>query len=266
MRWVEKRAFGGPVDRALPVTVNFHPDRLVGGVPVLAAMAADGRYLSQFATGVGNGGLTAYPGGDRWEWESAFFGGAYDDGPAVARPVYGALDLAKRPVGAAPRFGSAHLRLSPAVLDRATFCYPDSHLGPTAFGTAEHAGVVDLAWAGTDDPLDDYVETHIHGPVRFDRDVEALVLDPSYQGTEIERAARRLPCPVEWHPGFELSLDTLRRHRDYRGPDVLILGAELARYGFLDPRILGEAPPDTDPQLLKRLWHCVARFGERCGS
>jgi hypothetical protein len=47
-------------------------------------MARDGVYRSQFETRVSNGGLTAYPGGDRWRWESRIFGAAYDDD---SRPV-----------------------------------------------------------------------------------------------------------------------------------------------------------------------------------
>jgi hypothetical protein len=60
------------------VTLNFHPDRLVSGMPILAAMARDGAYRSQFETGTSNGGLTAHPGGDRWRWESRIFAAACD--------------------------------------------------------------------------------------------------------------------------------------------------------------------------------------------
>jgi hypothetical protein len=74
-------ADGGPGDPAWRVTLHFHPDRLVGGVPILRRMADDGVYRSQFETGTSNGGLTAFPGGDRWRWESRIFGGAYDDRP-----------------------------------------------------------------------------------------------------------------------------------------------------------------------------------------
>lgn len=79
-------ATGSPADPAWRVTLHFHPDRLVGGVPILEPMARDGVYRSQFETGTSNGGLTAHPGGDRWRWESRIFGGTYDDGPAAARP------------------------------------------------------------------------------------------------------------------------------------------------------------------------------------
>ena len=70
------RSEGGPIDPVLRVTLNFHPDRRVGGVLILEAMARDGLYRSQFETGTSNGGLTAHPGGDRWSWESRIFGSA----------------------------------------------------------------------------------------------------------------------------------------------------------------------------------------------
>ena len=60
---VEARASGGPLDPALRVTLNFHPDRQHDGIPILRAMARDGRYRNQFETGTSNGGLTAHPGG-----------------------------------------------------------------------------------------------------------------------------------------------------------------------------------------------------------
>ena len=83
-------------------------------------MAADGVYYSQFVTRVGNGGLTAHWGGDRWRWESRIFGGAYDAAEACERPVYGALDFRGSSVGGAPRFGSSHFRLTAETLTRAT--------------------------------------------------------------------------------------------------------------------------------------------------
>ncbi|MFF3066897.1 DUF3626 domain-containing protein [Kitasatospora sp. NPDC057936] len=256
-------ARGGPLDPRLRLTMNFHPDRIAGGEPVLVRMASDGRYHSQFVTGTSNGGLTARPGGDRWHWESRIFAGAYDDAPPQERPVYGALDFRCDPAGGAPRFGSSYFRLSAATLARATFCYPDSSTDPSAFGVASRCALVELAEVDGLDAVDGHIEAQIHGPVRFDRDVEALVLDPSYRGTPVERAARRLPCRVEWHPGFRLSVGELRRHPGYRGQEYVDLGAEIAVDGRLDPRIVGDAVRSGrhDPQDLKKVWHCLARFG-----
>ncbi|WP_371129636.1 DUF3626 domain-containing protein [Streptomyces sp. TLI_105] len=92
------------------MTLNFHPDRPLHGRLILDAMAEDGVYRSQFVTRTSKGGPTAHPGGDRWRWESRIFGGAYDEAAAHERPVYGALNFRRKPVGGAPRFGSAHGR------------------------------------------------------------------------------------------------------------------------------------------------------------
>jgi hypothetical protein len=254
---------GPPVDASLRITLNFHPDRAAAGGPILGAIAETGTYLSQFVTGTSNGGLTAHPGGDRWRWEESMFGGAYDDAPAHVRPVYGGLNFRRKQVGAAPRFGSAHLRLTGDAVARATFCYPDSNLEPTAFGVAGRMSLIELAVNDEQDALDDYIEAHVHGPVRIDRDVEALVLDPGYRGTEVESAARRLPCPLEWHGGFRLAVTELRRHPDFRGPRYVDLGAELAVDGCLTPRLIGDAARTGEyaEQDLKRVWHYLARFG-----
>ncbi|MGW0821346.1 DUF3626 domain-containing protein [Streptomyces sp. NPDC002845] len=263
LRHVAALSSGPPVDPALRLTLNFHPDRHARGVPILEALARDGTYRSQFVTGTSNGGLTAHPGGDRWRWERRIFGGAYDDLPARERPVYGALDFRRQVVGAAPRFGSSYFRLTGETLERATFCYPDSAAEPSDFGVASGMSLIASAEADDQDALNDYIEAHVHGRVLLERDVEALVLDASYRGTPVETAARGLPCPVEWHPGHRLSVAELRRHADYRGPEYVELGAHLAEGGHLDPRIIGDAARTGryETQDLKMVWHCLARFG-----
>ncbi|MBC9716094.1 DUF3626 domain-containing protein [Streptomyces sp. TRM66268-LWL] len=257
-------ARGGPLDPALRVTLNFHPDRLTqDGTPILDAMAEHGVYRSQFVTGTSNGGLTAYEGGDRWRWESRIFGGAYDDAPAVERPVYGGLNFRRRTTGAAPRFGSAHIRLAAGALERTTFCYPDSFLEPADFGVAAACDLIALALADDQDALDDYIETQIHGPVSFTGDVEALVLDPCFRGTEVEASALRLGCPVEFHGGFRVAAEELARHGDFRGQEYVDLALSLTVDGLLDPGLIGAASRAGrhDPQDLKKVWHLLARFG-----
>jgi Protein of unknown function (DUF3626) len=263
MAHVALRSCGGPIDPELRVTLNFHPDRLASGVPILEALARDGVYRSQFETGTSNGGLTAYAGGDRWSWESRIFGTAYDQAPPAERPKYGSLNFRRRTTGGSPRFGSSHLRLRAETLARTTFCYPDSFLEPADFGVAAAMSLIELAEADDQDTLDDYIEAQVHGLVRLERDVEALVLDPSFRGTGVERAGRRLGCPVEWHGGFRLSPAELRRYPGFRGPEYVRLGIALAQNGQLDPRIIGDASRTGryDDQDLKRVWHYVARFG-----
>jgi hypothetical protein len=254
---------GRVVDSSLRITVNFHPDWPVGRRTVLEALAAEGVYRSQFVTRTSNGGLTAHLGGDRWRWESRMFGGADDEGPAEARPVYGALNFRRKSVGGAPRFGSAHLRLTASALERATFCYPDSCLEPAHFGVSDRMSLIEPAETDDQDDLDDYVEAQVHGLLSLEHDVEAVVLDPSHQGTAVGDAAAVLPCPVEWHAGFRLAVSQMQRHPDYGGQQYVDLGCHLAVDGILTPRVIGDAARTErhEPQELKRVWYYLARFG-----
>lgn len=240
---------------------------------MLALLADDGEYRSQFETGTSSGGLSAYRGGSRWLWEQRIFDGAYDDAPPQHRPKYGALNHRSRDIGGAPRFGSAHLRLADHMLDRTTFCFPDSVLEPDSFGTASRFDLIPLAEAFAavvrteaeeqrdGGGLDDYVEAQVHGPIVLERDVEAVVLDPCFRATAIEEQAAALPVPVQWHAGRVLPIAELRRHPQFRGPDVVAVGEQLGVDGYLDARIIGEAAGRFAPDSVKRVWHLVARFG-----
>lgn len=254
---------GPPLDRSLRVTLNFHPDRVAGDVTTLEAIVRDGVYRSQFETGTSNGGLTAYPGGDRWTWENALFGGAYITAPQQERPKYGALDHRRGSLGGAPRFGSAYLRLAAHTMDRTTFCFPDSYLRPVAFGTADRFDLLRLVQAFGGDPLDGYVEAHVHGVIEIARDAEALVLDPCYHNTRVQAVAEALPVPLEWHEGRLLGVDQLDGNADYRDPTAVELGHRIARDGWLDARIIGDASRTGrhHPQAIKQVWHHTARFG-----
>ncbi|MBY6684623.1 DUF3626 domain-containing protein [Rhodococcus sp. BP-149] len=255
---------GPPVPPATRVTVHFHPDRLVAGRPLLEVLIEENLYRSQFVTGTSNGGFDPAPGGRRHAWESRMFGGVYDHGPASERPIYGSLNHRLEPAGGSVRFGSSHLVLRRDVLPRTTFCYPDSVHEPTAFGTGERMPLVETALSHHDvDVLDDYIEAHVHGPLRLDTDVEALVLDPSFRGTELDAIARRAPVPVRWHHGFELTSSRFDHCADYRGPRIADLARSVARDGRLTAYIVGQAANtgEHDDQHVKQLWHCVARFG-----
>jgi hypothetical protein len=262
---------GPALDPALRVTVHFHPDRLFRGEPILAAMARDGVYRSQFETLTSNGGLTAQegPGGARWQWESRIFGGAYDAAPASERPRYGALNHRGRSVGGSPRFGSAHFRLALHTLARTTFCFPDSYHNPRDFGLADRMPLLPFVTAcdrsppANWDPLDTYIEAHVHGPIHLPSDVEALVLDPSHKGTETERLAAALNCPIEWHEGFRLHTSVLAANANYRSAEHAALAQSLVEDGVLSARIIGDASRTGrfDDQALKKVWHYVAMFG-----
>jgi hypothetical protein len=171
-------------------------------------------------------------------------------------------------IGGSPRFGSAHLRLRDHVLERTSFCYPDSHLDPRDFGVASRMKLIVLAEenAGGLDVLDDYVEAHVHGSIDMAADVASIVLDPCYRGTMVEAAAGALPCPVEWHQGFRLNVEQLDACAAYRGAAVAAILAELAVEGWVTAAEIGAARWSArDPQQLKQAWHAsgTREFTER---
>ncbi|MFT4163747.1 MAG: DUF3626 domain-containing protein [Microlunatus sp.] len=264
---VAKRALAGPpMPPTARVALHFHPDVDLWGRPVLPRIVAAGTYLSQFATGTSNGGLTAYTGGDRWLWEHRIFDGVYDEVDPVEHPVYGALAVDGDPYGPAPRFGSSYLRLRPVVMERSTFAYPDSVFQPATFGVAARMAPLDL-WRRDDppDPLDHYIEAHVHCRVVVPADVEALVLDPSFVDSGLETIAEEAGMAVEWHPGYELRTDALASVADYRSPLVVGAAIKLAENGLITPASLGRARRrgDEDVQMQKWTWHCLARFGRK---
>jgi len=247
--------------------LNFHPDIRVRGRLVIDHLAEDGHYRSQFETGTSSGGLTAHRGGDRWEWESRIFGAAYDEADPSLRPKYGALNYRHDPVGASRRFGSSHLRLRSHVRARTTFSYPDSHLEPQNFAVTDVRPLVALAQANDaslDPWLDNYVEAHIHGPLRLEEDVDALVLDPSFEGTSIESAAHSLRCTIEWHDGFRLSIGQIAECEAYRGRAAADAIVRMAEEAWVTPAVLWRARDSgLDYQIAKWVWHCIARYGRR---
>ncbi|MFS0838437.1 DUF3626 domain-containing protein [Paenibacillus sp. 1P03SA] len=311
------------------VTLNFHPDRLIaGGLTVAEGLLRDGEYRSQFETGISNGGLSAYPGGDRDRWERSLFAGAYQGEGAQPRdrPKYGALNVLRYADGASPRFGSCYFRLKAGVLDRCTFTYGDSHAQPEHAGTRKRfmpvlaALLEEVRSAGTalaseaDDAgqfaarflaareddgengprharvgraLDDYIEAQVHGAVRLEYDVEALVADPSFRGTatgaQLDALSKAYGIPLCWHPGFRLAAGQVPD--DFRGPVMPPLarrvaavsrGAETDAAGVIDAAAIGRAAlslhrqpdvwidlgtPAEVLQYLKQLWHVLVRFG-----
>lgn len=246
----------------MSLTVQFHPDWPYQDGLVIESMARDGRYRSQFETGISNGGLTAHPDGDRWRWESRLFDGAYDSGRSSHRPVYGAWNRNNDVYGGSPRFGSAYLRIRPGVLDRSTFCFPDSVFEPLEVGdSAALLRLGALADSAQHDYLDDYVEAHIHAGLSLAEDVEAVVLDPCHAGGPVIDAAEKLGCAIEFHPGFKLCTTGL--DENFRGPEPVALAETLGE--VLTPAVLASAAQcgERDPQTVKRAWHLLARFGRR---
>lgn len=269
------------------LTLNFHPDRIsAGGHSVAAGLNADGRYRSQWATWISNGGRSAVVGGQRHRWEQALFGDAYDGADPLVDdfPVYGAFDLLRDPFGGSPRFGSSYVVLAPPVFERTTFCVGDSHVGPTDVGTADEmtsilAGLAEQAANGAllgrdlgvaellgllagrrviDGPgreLDHYVEAQIHGGVDLASDVTEIVVDPSFRDTPVDAeltvAAQRFGFRIGWHDGSELAVDDVPD--DFRGPEMPDLARRVTTDGPVDAAAIGRAaralrlgPPTID--------------------
>ncbi|MBU5213946.1 DUF3626 domain-containing protein [Bacillus oleronius] len=215
------------------IAVHFHPDRPDSTMKLIAeSLLEQGKYKSQFETGLSNGSVTAYPGGERDCWEEEVFGGAYhlEYSPNNQRPKYGALNVMLHPDGPAPRFGSCYFLLSPGVSQRSTYTYLDSHQNPKEKGTYEEFdmilaglmeetftrefaigernltpprlinhllsnfenGVINLSQKEASRNLNHYIEAQIHGDISLKEDVEMLVVDPSYQDTPIGEILKTL--------------------------------------------------------------------------
>jgi ribosomal protein S18 acetylase RimI-like enzyme len=260
-------------------------------------------------TGVSAGSRSAIAGGERQRFERQLFDGAYDGASADSTelPVYGSYDLLFDDHGGSPRFGSSFFVLRRHVLERTTLCVGDSHMGPRDVGTVDEpasilAGLAEQAVRnellnrdfgvavlfGTLDgsfrlnrasrDLDGYIEAQIHGGVSLEADVEMVVVDPSFRGTQVGQdlstAGERYGFAVAWHRGSELHVDEVPA--DFRGPAMRPLAREVARAdGIVDAHAIGVRssqtrfqpptamgdPPDSELQLLKQLWHTLLAFG-----
>jgi hypothetical protein len=301
-----------PLREHARATLSFHPDRLLAdGFTVAESLLRQGRYRNQFETGVTSGSRTAFAGGNRDGWEQELFGGAYHE-PGVTleeRPKYGALNLMQHLDGGSPRFGSCFLVLRPHVLGRCTLTWGDSHEGPEHVGTldvlepllapllervetkgealgvsgmdvrsllhflssSERRGIVARA-------LDTYIEVQVHADVDLAGDVEALVIDPSFEGTptgeRLHEMAARYGAAIDHHPGFVL--DVREVPDDFRGPRMVPLAERVAVRGQLDAAVVGAAAAslhrepetwadwgtrDETLQHLKQLWHVLVKYG-----
>lgn len=262
---IREKSKGRIASMTHPVTINFHPDRYTtDNKPLLLEIANNGYLKSQFETGTSNGGLTAYRNGKRWLWEQRVFDGAYDNAAKSLRPKYGALNFRGYEMGASPRFGSACFQLKPHMLERTTFCYPDSHLEPTEFAVSDRLNaLIEKASSTNVDLLDNYIEAHIHGAISLKDDIDYLVLDPIYRFSEIEVYALKLGVPIRWHDGYALSIEQMCRHPNYRGQHYIELAKALGQHGKINAKLLGLAVTEQgyNEQDVKKVWHYLARFG-----
>lgn len=237
--------------------------------------------------------------------------------PAL-RPKYGALDLVRNSDGPAPRFGSCYFLLRPEVSSRSTFTYGGSQAAPKDVGTIDEFDAILAALLeecftrdtalGVDNVrpkgmlelikglskltlvqadckrlpsrnLDHLIEAQIHGHVLLSRDVEALVVDPSFffrgdTGSLLKILSETYGFPLLFHHGFQMQAESCPG--DFRGPTMPSLAARVAYKGTVDVQAIGEGVRSlvTDAeqwadrgtvaevlQELKLLWHVLVRYG-----
>jgi len=298
-----------------PITINFHPDRISSNGKIIFENLIDsGQYLNQFQTGTSNGGTGIHKGGNRFTFEQNLFFDTYpQDSPE--RPKYGALNLFRYIDGASSRFGSCFFTLNPQIVDRCTFAYGDSAANPTTLCTSDtFVGIIAAMFEdvqrnnrllnqviayneavlaimlnpsnnlkGISRNLDYYIETHIHGDVSLEGDVDSFYIDDSFQGTVFWLQAKELckKYDIEFCriPKRQLKVTDIREF--FRGPQIPILAQKINRdfgrgAGAINAAIMGKASRDslmhyekwkefgTEAELFqyfKQLWHTVAYFG-----
>lgn len=237
--------------------------------------------------------------------------------PAL-RPKYGALDLVRNSDGPAPRFGSCYFLLRPEVSSRSTFTYGGSQAAPKDVGTVDEfdailaalleecftrdtaLGVENVRPKGMLEfikglskstlaeanykrlpsrNLDHLIEAQIHGDILLSRDVEALVVDPSFflrgdTGPLLKTLSETYGFPLFTHHKFEMPAESCPD--DFRGLRMPSLAARVAYKGTVDVQAIGEGVrnlvADAEQwadrgtvaevlQELKLLWHVLVRYG-----
>lgn len=193
------------------------------------AFMVDGHYKNQFETGITSGSASAYPGGSRDGWEKTIFEGGYHGHDLIPaeRPKYGGLNAAKYPKGPAGTYGSCYFVLKPGARERTTFTAGNSS-GRRAehVGTAEHfqhvlkdasmfKDIMEVALGKREFTTTPggwgYIEAQVHGPVAFDKDIAAVVIDKKFAGTEYETKLRQFAemnkVEVQWNDGQKVVSD-----------------------------------------------------------
>lgn len=216
--------------------------------------------------------------------------------------------------GPSSRFRSCFFILKPEVLLRSSFTYGSSHLNLAEKGTIDDldavlAALLDesfsqefaLGVSGIRPPelvqritgliskngmdarvsrnLDHFIATQVHGPVRLALDVEELVVDPSFKGTQtwqdLEEISELYKFPLRNYPGFDMNAANVPS--DFRGPTMPPLAARITSStgGLLDAKTIGSAVRQLHEELtsssdetvyaeslqdMKLLWHVLVRY------
>ena len=130
--------------------------------------------------------------------------------------------------------------------------------------------------------LDYCIETHIHGDIQLDQDIERFYVDGSFQDTIIGEQAKTLcekyGIALCWIPKRQVTVNTIGSL--FRGPKIPILAERIdslfGKQGFINAELIGQASRDSylhpevwedigsEPHLfqyMKQLWHTVGYFG-----
>jgi hypothetical protein len=194
-----------PIPYSRPSDATVSVDREEG--LLIDAFIVDGQYKNQFETGVTTGSNTAFEGGARDQWEWKIFDGGYHRGAfkPQERPKYGSFEVQAFARGSAERYGNCRMVLKPGVRERITITPTDSSACTSRdVGTPESSAHVllklpDFGFSrlmtvarghGDTGPSPNfreefYVESQIHGPVEFAKDVDHVVASASHSDTEV---------------------------------------------------------------------------------
>lgn len=131
--------------------------------------------------------------------------------------------------------------------------------------------------------LDYCIETHIHGDVHLEYDVESFYMDESYKETIFAEKAYEMchmyGIKLEWIPKRQIMVDEIGDL--FRGPMIPKLAKKIDTVfghnkGVMNAAILGEASRDSELnpekwsdigsksevfQYMKQLWHTIGYFG-----
>jgi Protein of unknown function (DUF3626) len=129
--------------------------------------------------------------------------------------------------------------------------------------------------------LDEYIEAQIHSPISLAKDVDGVILDPSFRGTAtgklLENLASKYDLNLEWHSGFRIDIKDVPS--DFRVQELPAFARFVGDRGgndTLDAAIIGQAAvsivsnpkeweawgtADEALQLVKYLWHTLVVFG-----
>ena len=130
--------------------------------------------------------------------------------------------------------------------------------------------------------LDRYIETHIHGDIQLEKDIESFYVDSSFHktgiGEQVETLCEKYGITLCWIPKRQIDVDAIGDI--FRGPMIPILAKKIdflfGKQGFINAELIGQASRDSHLrpdvwrdmgsesdlfQYLKQLWHTVGYFG-----